>query len=347
MESKDDDYLKIKNNLSLTEHILSIPIFEAQLNFIPKITIAIPTYKRLDLLKEAIDSAINQTDYINYDIIVVDNDPERNCETEKMLLTYDCNRLSYYKNTENLEMAGNWNRLFTLAKGEYVVMLHDDDMLYPDFLFFISQFMKKNQEKYDAIYLQNTIFNIKKSTCIPQRLQLKGIYGLELRANDFLQGNIVSMVGMCVRRLLFKDIGGFNSESYPALDYAFHINFARRYKSCKIIGYPLSIYRIAVNESCKIETLLKFITCEMSIKHDLIKYKKNSLYIFFWNKQIKVFVYKYLQDWANTFMNTEINANRVLIDLGIHYSYFDFLIYKGINLCNRINFKIRRFTIQL
>lgn len=65
----------------------------------------------------------------------MDNNPERGCETEKLMMSYSNNpMISYYKNADNLGMVGNWNRLFTLAKGKYVVMLHDDDLLLPTFL---------------------------------------------------------------------------------------------------------------------------------------------------------------------------------------------------------------------
>ena len=84
MIEQKTDLFEYVDNFAKTAHITSIPIFEAQLDYTPEITIAIPTYKRTELLKEAIDSAINQTDYANYDILVVDNNPERGCETENL-----------------------------------------------------------------------------------------------------------------------------------------------------------------------------------------------------------------------------------------------------------------------
>ena len=134
MVDKNTNFFEIVDNFAKIENIESICVFESNLDFIPKVTIAIPTFNRTDLLKEAIDSALNQINYSNYDVVVVDNNPQRGCETEKLMISYEDSRLSYYKNRENIQMTGNWNRLFTLAKGEYVVMLHDDDLLFPDFL---------------------------------------------------------------------------------------------------------------------------------------------------------------------------------------------------------------------
>ena len=52
---------------------------------IPQYTIAIPTFNRVDLLKLAIDSAVNQDDFSDYEILVVDNNPERDDATELLM----------------------------------------------------------------------------------------------------------------------------------------------------------------------------------------------------------------------------------------------------------------------
>ena len=113
--------------------IPSILIKEGEAPEGAKYTIAIPTYKRANLLKEAIESCLIQKTTTPFAIIVVDNNPERECETEQLLREYNpIPNLSYYKNTENVGMTGNWNKLFELAQTDFVVMLHDDDLLYDD-----------------------------------------------------------------------------------------------------------------------------------------------------------------------------------------------------------------------
>ena len=72
-----------KNNFRLYEKDVSIPILRSAIENV-WITIAIPTYKRGKLLKKTIDSALLQSDKYLFDIIIVDNDSQRNSETERL-----------------------------------------------------------------------------------------------------------------------------------------------------------------------------------------------------------------------------------------------------------------------
>lgn len=103
-------------------------------NFI--FSILIPTYKRVDLLKNALFSAINQTYNEPYEIIVVDNDNVSDGKEIIQLINqiFPSNlskkiSLKYYINEKNIKMAGNWNRAAELSNGKFIIMCHDDDEL--------------------------------------------------------------------------------------------------------------------------------------------------------------------------------------------------------------------------
>ena len=75
---------------------------------------------------------MQQKTNIPFNILIVDNDPQRNCETEELIDSFNNQNISYYKNSENIGATGNWNKLFELADTEFVTMLHDDDLLEED-----------------------------------------------------------------------------------------------------------------------------------------------------------------------------------------------------------------------
>lgn len=95
------------------------------------ISICIPTYHRPELLRQAIESCLNQS-YPNIEIIISDDSQDRQSEKLCCLLMEAGHSIRYYRNSPSLGQAGNVNRLFDLAQGDRLVLLHDDDLLLPD-----------------------------------------------------------------------------------------------------------------------------------------------------------------------------------------------------------------------
>lgn len=101
-----------------------------------RVTIAIPTYKRIDTLVEAINSAVAQQVAPRPDIIIVDNDgPGEKPDIVRAALadTRGC-RVRYFVNSTNIGMFGNWNRSIMLAETPWMTILNDDDLLREEFL---------------------------------------------------------------------------------------------------------------------------------------------------------------------------------------------------------------------
>ena len=98
------------------------------------VTIAIPAYKD-KWLSEAIESALNQ-DYNNIELIIIDDHSPYNLNRIVKPYLKD-KRVHYYYNETNLgrkSIVYNWNRCLELAKGDYFVLLCDDDILLPTFV---------------------------------------------------------------------------------------------------------------------------------------------------------------------------------------------------------------------
>lgn len=93
---------------------------------LPLVTIGIPTYNRSKYLKEALESALNQT-YPNIEIIVSDNTSTDN--TQEMMQQYSNPKIKYFRHKENIGMVGNWNTCLEKANGRYFLLLSDDDIL--------------------------------------------------------------------------------------------------------------------------------------------------------------------------------------------------------------------------
>ena len=255
MVDQSTDFFQILDNFKVHAEIPSILISAAELDFIPKVSIVIPTYKRTDLLKEALDSAVNQVGYEYYDIIIAHDDPQRGDATEQLLSTYSSKRISYYKNAATLTMVGNMNRCFELTKAEWVVMLHDDDLLLPDFISECMKFIEKNP---DTGILKPGQYELHQQERLPEFAQSNKV--VKVYDVDHCLGNIIaSPSGAVFNKQKVLSIGGFNPGFYPQFDFVFMVLFSYFYKVYKM-NRVLSVYRWIMNESLHVATLKGFVT---------------------------------------------------------------------------------------
>jgi glycosyltransferase involved in cell wall biosynthesis len=98
----------------------------------PLVTIGIPTYNRADsYLPQALGSAVGQT-YPNVEIVVSDNCSSD--RTEEVVKGFDHPGIRYFKQERNIGPVANFNVCLEHARGAYFLMLHDDDLIDPDFL---------------------------------------------------------------------------------------------------------------------------------------------------------------------------------------------------------------------
>jgi glycosyltransferase involved in cell wall biosynthesis len=99
----------------------------------PKYTIAIPAFKGA-YLKACIDSVLAQTVH-DYELLIVnDCSPDA---IDALISIYSDSRIRYYKNETNAgaeHMVNNWSKCLSLARGDYFILLGDDDLLDSDYL---------------------------------------------------------------------------------------------------------------------------------------------------------------------------------------------------------------------
>lgn len=102
-------------------------IYGAPVTFTPLISIAIPTYKRPLLLRESIESVLCQNECSSYEVIVLDNDQSPNILD--VVNSFDSSKIAVYQNIINVGMWSNMNLALDFAKGKWILILHDDDLL--------------------------------------------------------------------------------------------------------------------------------------------------------------------------------------------------------------------------
>jgi glycosyltransferase involved in cell wall biosynthesis len=84
-------------------------------------------------LKEAVSSALSQA-YPNIEILIGHDGENETIQSWATALANCDSRVRYQRNEQNLGLAGNWNALAEAARGEFLVIIGDDDRLLPDFV---------------------------------------------------------------------------------------------------------------------------------------------------------------------------------------------------------------------
>lgn len=97
----------------------------------PFISICIPTYRRTTYIRQSLGSSLNQH-YDNYEILV--NDDTQDNSIKSIVQSFDSEKIRYFQNIPLIGMMPKFNAFLNLAKGEWMLILCDDDYLEPDYL---------------------------------------------------------------------------------------------------------------------------------------------------------------------------------------------------------------------
>jgi abequosyltransferase len=114
----------------------------------PLLTIAIPTWNRspyLALTLEQLSRELNHVDENSVEVLVSDN-----CSTDNTPHVVEAHTspeltLRYVRNAENIGSDGNTAQCFNLARGKYVLILGDDDLLFDGTLASLCSHLQANE----------------------------------------------------------------------------------------------------------------------------------------------------------------------------------------------------------
>jgi glycosyltransferase involved in cell wall biosynthesis len=96
-----------------------------------RVTVGIPTFNRAELLRGAIESVLGQT-YTSFRLVISDNASDD--DTRDVVRSFADDRIHYVRAERNIGSTANFRRVIELADTEFLVMLPDDDVLYPEHL---------------------------------------------------------------------------------------------------------------------------------------------------------------------------------------------------------------------
>ena len=91
----------------------------------PLVSVVLPTYKRGEKLRKAIESVLNQT-CKDLEIIIMDDTPDDSIAS--IVFKIKDSRIKYIKNKERLGFVKSLNKSISLSRGKYIARIDADDL---------------------------------------------------------------------------------------------------------------------------------------------------------------------------------------------------------------------------
>ena len=162
----------------------------------PKLSICIPTFNRLHCLESCLESIlISKKNYnINFEVCISDNNPQGNARllvdkyNQDFIINYQCNN-------SNIGLGKNIVESVSMAIGEFVWILGNDDMLLPHTFKELDSLLNKPQIDYlyiNSINLKSNLVDLESGPVDTTQLP-KGLENFSKSKHSF-QGNFFDLV---------------------------------------------------------------------------------------------------------------------------------------------------------
>ena len=202
------------------------------------ISVIVTTYNRPKLLKETLDSILNQT-YVDFELIVIDN--YSNYDFFKLIDSLSDSRIKAFQNNNNGIISTNRNFGIKKAKGEYIAFCDDDDIWLPKKLELQIDIILKN--KSDFISSNVLLFNSHTENIIS-----KTNFILPLNFNAFLKLNHVNNSTVIAKKTTLLNFD--ESKDLVTLeDYYLWLKLYKNSYKFDFINEPLVYYRLSDNSA--------------------------------------------------------------------------------------------------
>ncbi len=188
------------------------------------------TYRRTGFLKRSLALLGTQT-FKDFEVVISDNDPDHSAAA----IVDECNdaRFRYFPNNTNLGMVHSFNKSIERARGEFIVMITDDDPAYPEMLETLRDLYLRHPGYGLYIGAHNTLFaGLQQARLAKARVGINSALAADMEfgaiktysREDFpqaylqgdLTGGLLWSTGM-VKREIALSIGGFPDYGTPHL----------------------------------------------------------------------------------------------------------------------------------
>lgn len=186
----------------------------------PMLSICLPTYNGEDYIEAALTSILTQS-YTAFEVVIVDDGSTD--RTLDLVCEVQDKRLRVYKNQQRRGIPGNWNECLRLARGEYVSVFHQDDLMLPNNLARKMELLTADPSISLVHSRAEAIIEAEAPTRLSDWMEKADTDfvrdGIEYFRKLVLQGDCICAPTVIARRELVLAAGGFDETLGYACDY--------------------------------------------------------------------------------------------------------------------------------
>lgn len=210
----------------------------------PRVTIAMPIFKRLEYLPNAL-ACVALQDYDNIELIISDNagigQPLRSLVAQHYPKPFT------YRQTPPVPISEHWNELIACASGEYFVLLCDDDEISTDFVSELVGLLQRHPSANAALARPETFDR----SGVTRRYA--GIWPELMGGHDFLCAwaskrlRLMSTVTLMARTAVIRAAGGY--VHLPRALYSDNVLLLRLALTGDVVLGPRAIFRWRIDDA--------------------------------------------------------------------------------------------------
>lgn len=217
------------------------------------VSVIMVNYNTLELTKNTINSVMEKTKDLKYEIILVDN-----ASTDGSIEFFEKeykNKIIFIKNNENLGFGKANNKGIEIAKGKYVFLLNSDTLLINNAIKILFDFMEKNDNcgvcggNLFDINLKPTHSFLKKLPCLISEIDFQLNFFSKIfrkiinKRSDFNYSKNEKEVGyitgadMMIRKKVLSETGMFDKDFFMYSEES-ELTYRIKQKGYKVISVP-------------------------------------------------------------------------------------------------------------
>lgn len=195
----------------------------------PRLSVMLPTYEPDGMLALALTSVLAQaTGPDDMQIAVVDDGSRPGVVREIVHQVDPKGRIEIFEHADRLGLCGNWNRSVTLARGEFIHLLHQDDYVLPGFYARLTDGFKRRPDIGMAFCRARLVDAEDRRLKTTSQLRwMPGVLAQWLP--KIAERQRVQTPSVIVARKTYETIGGYRPDLQLAVDWEMWVRIAAAY----------------------------------------------------------------------------------------------------------------------